>query len=535
MDYIRRLGKENNSYLDMGDKKRKFIACLLTVCVFMLVCHGFMLLNMSYSHDSLSAILGQGASFPTSLGRFLYSYLEDIRGYIAAPWWIGCISMAAIACALFFLCETLQIKSLLSMILIAGILSTNMTETASIATYMPWVDSYAIALMLCMMAVWCCKTTKWSGILFGCVLIVLSLGLYQPYAMTVIALVAIDTVLSLVKGEKLIDTLIRLIKYVVMFITAYLLYMLTAKIVLDLRNSSFSTGNNSITAVGLSAFKNISPILHETWLYFCMFMTNALKPGNYSVGLTVAFGILCMIQCVLLGWKNRTKAYLLVVGVVLVALMPFILNVQRILCGYDATYHSLMVYSIYFAYILIIALADALHLNEPQTNTESLKIGDIIVFVLTKVERIVVPVLMIIVVFTNMRFANNVYSGKYLHEKQTLSQMTKIMARAEETEGFDANTMPVLFVGSLKNNSTVGREIDTFYSILGNNGMKTAVTYSDTYYSFLYYYLGYPVVSRKAANYVSSNYAAEIQAMPVYPAAGCCRLIEGCMVIRLSK
>lgn len=531
MEHFRQLGRQNDSYLKLGDKKKMFIVCLVTVCVFMMVCHGFMLLNMSYSHDSLSAMLGQSAGFPTSLGRFLYPVLEDIRGYIAAPWWIGCISIAATGCALFFLCETLQVRSLLSVIMIAGILTTNMTETAGIATYMPWVDSYAIALMLCMMSVWFCKTTKWIGCFIGCAFIILSLGLYQPFAMTVVALAATDTVLSMIKGEKLKDILTRLVKYVVMFVAAYLLYMLIAKAVLNARNSSFSSGNNSITAISLKGFENISQMLEETWLYFCYFMTNALNPGNYSVGLTVSFGVLCAAQCVLLGWKNKTNVYMLAAGILLVALMPFILNVQRILCGDSATYHTLMVYSIYFAYILIVVLAD----NTYTDNKPSSEIGSKAAALLVTAERIIVPVLMIIVVFTNMRFANNVYSGKYLHEKQTLSQMTKIMARAEETEGFDAQTMPVLFVGSLQSNHTVGNENARFYNILGNSNAKTAVTYDETYYNFLYYYLGYPVVDRTAANYAASNCYNEIIAMPAYPAAGCCKVIEGCMVIRLSE
>lgn len=534
MEYIRKPGQQNDSYLKLGDKKKMFFVCLLTVCAFMMVCHGFMFLNMSYSHDSISSMLGQSAAFPASLGRFLYPVLEDIRGYIAAPWWIGCISMAAIAGALFFLCGTLQVKSLLSVVMIAGILTTNMTETAGIATYMPWVDSYAIALMFCMMAVWCCKTTKWLGCFIGCALIIMSLGLYQPYAITVVALAATDTVLSMVKGEKLKDVLIRLAKYAGMFIAAYLLYMLIAKAVLAAQNISFSSGNNSITAISLNGFANFSAVLNETWVYFCFFMTNALNPGRYSAGLTVALGILCLMQCVLLGWKNKTKVYMLAAGTLLAALMPFIVNVQRILCGDTAIYHTLMVYSVYFAYILMIALADNTYTDDTDKKASS-KAGQKAAALLVTAERIIVPVLIIIVVFTNMRFANNVYTGKYLHEKQTLSQMTKIMARAEETEGFDAKTMPVLFIGSLPNNSTVGKESAAFYSIIGNSNTKTAITYDETYYNFLYYYLGYPAADRTAANYVAANCWDEILAMPVYPAAGCCRIIEGCMVIRLSE
>ena len=59
--------------------------CLCAVTVFYLICHLFILMNPSYSHDALLVVSETDNAHQIALGRFLQPIYRAIRGNVTAP------------------------------------------------------------------------------------------------------------------------------------------------------------------------------------------------------------------------------------------------------------------------------------------------------------------------------------------------------------------------------------------------------------------------------------------------------------------
>ena len=147
--------------------------------------------------------------------------------------------------------------------------------------------------------------------------------------------------------------------------------------------------------------------------------------------------------------------------------------------------------------------------------------------------RYCVPVVIAFVLFCNVRYANNVYTGKYLREKTTISVMTRVMTRAEETKGYDPESMPIVIMGSLDENPVLAIPSDAYYPILGNPKRFFSITYN--YNAFLKNYMGYAMVGTDAASKEAIRDSTTYQQMPAFPKSGFAGIINGCLVVKLSE
>ena len=113
--------------------------------------------------------------------------------------------------------------------------------------------------------------------------------------------------------------------------------------------------------------------------------------------------------------------------------------------------------------------------------------------------------------------------------------MTRVLDRAEQVEGYQPGATPVALVGTLEDSTLsvphVGFEhLAALDAASGNYAM--ASEQDNTWY--MWEILGYP------CNFVSSFELSQFEEMqvvldmPVFPAAGCCQMVEGTLVIKIS-
>lgn len=146
--------------------------------------HAFIYFNVMYNSDSMM-IAGSGdAVWQISLGRYLQWVYYAFRGPIQAPWLIGALQLLYLSGAIFLIVLIFRISSKRMIIALCAVLSTYVSLTCSNATYLPWADTYMLALLLASLGAFFVFSNVggriWS-IALGAASVSLAMGLYQSY------------------------------------------------------------------------------------------------------------------------------------------------------------------------------------------------------------------------------------------------------------------------------------------------------------------------------------------------------------------
>ena len=137
--------------------KTRLLTALAATFIWGLAAHGYAFFDNNISHDSLrefhAEILGNDIKMGT--GRVLTHLYRDLLGSdVTLPWFNGVLALLWIGLAVFLAARVFQMESKTAVVLIAGIFATNITVSATAATYIHDLDSYMFAMLCSVGAVW---------------------------------------------------------------------------------------------------------------------------------------------------------------------------------------------------------------------------------------------------------------------------------------------------------------------------------------------------------------------------------------------
>lgn len=124
---------------------------LLYTLLLGLCAHGFGILNLYICHDSLFDFYDSTLAHQhqIGLGRVLEPlYREMTASGLLMPWSIGLLSFFWIGFAVFLVCKLFHLSGRMEVFLTAGIMSVNISVTAILASYTPWLAADMFALLL---------------------------------------------------------------------------------------------------------------------------------------------------------------------------------------------------------------------------------------------------------------------------------------------------------------------------------------------------------------------------------------------------
>ena len=147
------------------------------------------------------------------------------------------------------------------------------------------------------------------------------------------------------------------------------------------------------------------------------------------------------------------------------------------------------------------------------------------------------PVLCAILIFNHILFANQWYTRTDLYSRAGVSFMTRLITDIEEADGYEVGKTPVLILGLIDDNPAAytAEGFEIVSDPMVGTSHHLAISYYQTYINFFNYILGYSinlVPVNEVANYIDDPV---INAMPIYPAYGSVRLINGVLVVRFSE
>jgi len=491
-----------------------------------LAAHAYRFVNPQFSHDSL-LINQNDCAWQITLGRFLQPVYLALRGSLCAPLLTGLLATTFLFLAVYTILRLLDISSKPVAFALCGLLETHASITYTHATYLPWSDVFLLALLFSTLAVWFFFRV-YGGVWIAPVFLVLSLGLYQAHFQTALTLFLLCFLRDALAGKKAVPILLRGVLSILTLLTSLLLYAGVYQAVLWCTGVQPKAFYNSLLTVGDYTDVKILPLLLDTCLEP---LRSLLHPETFqslpAAILNGGFLVLFLVDTGMLFWqKKRPPGNGFLTLLLLVLLPPGSNAVYFISKGVE---HDLMTFSFSFFYLLPALTLERWNKEnfQPFQNMAT-KIGPIL--------RKAALTGLFLLVFWNGIFSNQVYLKKSLQEQGTLSLMTRLLDRMEQTPGYVPGETPVLVIGRL-DNGPLSTPRAGFSHISGvGSDYNFAVTYYDTFRWYCEEILGYTIqmAPQSVRNEQEKHPDPEIEAMPVFPAKGSVKMQKNRLVVRLS-
>lgn len=501
--------------------------CALYTACFTLIAHGYRYLSMGFSGDA--ALISQAGeeAYQISLGRFLQPVYWQIRGVITAPLVIGLFATMFLIVAAMSVTWVLGLTRRRDIALVCGLLAASETFAVSNATYLPWTDVYALSLMLATLGVAAFFRWRWGWLLVSPVCFFLSLAAYQSYLAVAAALLILACLCAVLRGERTASVWLTGVRACASLLLGLALYALVLRVVLSAWGLTASQDYNGVGRVGMVPLDQIASLLETTYLTPLRYLFDPTSPDviPWHVRVIPAWLNLLLLACaaVLLVLRLRhVRPGAVLTALFLLAAFPLGVNFVEFIA--QGIVNGLMIYAYGFFYVLCVALV------APDIRTDAA--------LQPRPERWLcglTTLLLMAVIGVNTVSSNQMSFKRDLEFSSTLSVVTRILDRAEQTEGYVPGETPVVLVGILPS-SPVSMERPGFEEIARHQGMR--YTYAASYETSTYWYLQMTLgakvnlVSHEERRVLSGR--SEVEQMPVFPQEGCCAMIEDKLYIRIN-
>lgn len=396
-----------------------------------------------------------------------------------------------------------------------------------------------LALLDAAFAAWLLTRARgWLRFPLAVLFLVCSLGHFQSYVEVAIVLVMLALYRELLAGKSPATVFRSGIAAVATLLVAGLCYYVAVHIVWSATGIEPSTQYNSLQNINKIAESSIPVLLARTWLFF---FDSLARPNITNSSLTGAFylilGVYILAQTVLMIRKRRLEKQSVALLLLLLVLFPLGCNCVFFLS--NGLKHSLMTYSFVFFDVWALTLYDLAKENNNSQEETSDRDLSIVSESKAWLKSYAVPALCGLLILNRILFANALYLKFDLQDRATLSLMTRMVDRIEQTPGYKIGETPVLIVRHIDQNPCIRRTNN--FGMLNDlflRGHRSSVTYPETFENYFEYVLNYPiqyVPREKMTEYIEKLGVEAIQKMPIFPERGGVALIDGVLVVRLSE
>lgn len=496
--------------------------CGFFTLLFSLLAHGCRYYSLCFSGDAMLLTQQGQAVYQSTLGRYLQPVYWLLRGEITVPPVIGLFATVFLFLSCVLMAELFRLDKKRDIALLSALLVTHETLAVSNATYLPWTDVYALALLFAAAGAYVFLRGG-ACTLLSIPLFFFSLGLYQSYLPAAAVIIILVLIRRTLDGAKPKDTFLTGLAACGCILAALILYAAVLHIVMDALNSSVSYDYNGVGALDHFSFDRIGEYLAQTVLTPILFLfvpgasdvifchTPAVSP--YLNLILLAFcGIMLLPRAKAL--PAASKGMLLLLVLLLIPAMNFVQFIAQGLVS------GLTIYAYVFFDIAALLLASSA-LNTRNSFCRLAARG--------------AQLLLCVVIAQNTFLSNQLAFKRDVEWSSTLSAMTRVLDRIEQTEGYVAGETPVVLVGILTS-STISMTHPGFEPLEGYQGAR--YTYAASYESAARWYLKMALGAR--VNLAEDDAALiqsaqpEISSLTLFPDAQCCQIIDGVLYIRLG-
>lgn len=481
--------------------------------------HAYRYMTLGFTDDSVEIVQRTDRYWQIALGRWMQPVYWELRGDIVAPYLIGLLSCLFLGAAVCLIVHMLDLRSKGSIAMLCALLAGNATLTFSNATYISWSDVYMLALLLAVAA-----AAAWARgggyTLLSPALLCASLALYQSYFQVAVLLCLVVLCRRAAQKEDLRRLIGAGFLALGILLAGLLLYDASVRVVGWKTGIARSTTYNGIGNVGGYDLSEIPGLICDTWLFPFRYFLNP-ETNNPAVSAVLYLGLMALTIPALIALVRMRRLDAAHAGfmVVMTALMPLGMDVVYFICkGFS---HTLMIYAffVFFAYPLWL-------LEQLWREGKGLWL------------RWAAAAAVSLLFLNNAVYANQQYVRRDLEFQSTLSVMTRVIDRAEQTEGYEPGYTPVAIVGTMYDSPLVLDRpgFESLYAVNATANNNHYATSSEEFYpDYFWRILGYPF--NFVGEYERGRIAEkpEVRDMPAFPAKDSVKMIDGTLVIRLGN
>lgn len=490
-------------------EKQRLRVIFLATLFWGLIAHGYALLNFTISHDSMNEFYafsqmgyysGTAAQWKIALGRFFAPVYQLIfRGETVAPWFSGLLALLWIGLAVWVTAQIFDIRSRGMLILTSGIFTVNLSVIALTAGYLHDLDADMFAVLLAVLAVLLWKRGG-KGSLLAVPALILAMSIYQSMLSMYISFVIFVSILYLLAGRDVKAVFADGMKAIGLMAVGGVLYFVISKLVCSLCGITLTQQENGMANM-LSGGRNLVSLLTGTFLSWADIFVFCIPRTNLLPHIFLFLAALWAVVTALRSKELTMPAKLLTVA--LGILMPFGMNVAAFLNNGEV--HLLMLLAGWFVYLLVLLLC-----RSPKM-------------------KLLCMALVCLILFSNVRFANEIYTRKDIERQATLACMTRVVDRLEQEEDYLPGITQVVILGTPQVSAVPGYRES--YDLTGSL-FPTPITTEDFYGAYFRYVLRYPIQICDPGR--RAELAAQADGLDAFPAKNCITWIDGVLVLKMS-
>lgn len=472
----------------------------------------FCFVNKLEIMDDLACMFGQGATL--SSGRWGLDIIKYFTPSVSLPWLNGILSLLLISLAACLVIKIFEIRNMLLRILLPAVLATFPSQTCTFA-YMFTTVQYALSLLLAVSSVYLLAEGRdIKHIVSGCAVLVLAMGIYQPYVATAAAYLVVYVIFLAVKArmseKKILRKGVHFLGCLVTSLAVY--YGITVAV-----QKLCGTGMNEY---GGSTLNGIGDVLFGIRVAYTSFLGYFLKgyydlvPTAFSKFVHIVCGaaVIAILAVHFFSMDDRKKRRNLILIVLLcMVLLPPAVNAVRIISSMT---HNLMLFSVTSVYVLAAVATD--NCLRGTASKIPLVAGDFI------------SVCIAAVICTNVYFANTVYFQMFMKVEQAESFYTSAISEIMRDGDFCENSK-IAFVGS--------NDILYEFPMIETDslsGIREGIVGTYSQREFVRCFLG---LDLNICGWDDTDILAEdsrVADMPSYPYHGCIQKIDDYYVVKLG-
>lgn len=515
-----------------GFLPKNALSCFLSAVVVGLIVHLFMFTNKLPNVDDLAYTRSFGESFSNlASGRFLLGPIFALTGNVSSPMLIGVLSLLMIGCSAVLVVDVLRIRNRF-LCMLTGALMAVFPSVSTTFAYMFTSFAYFLSFFLVCLGVYLVRRLRWIGLIFGSILVFLSLGIYQAYLPFAAGLYCMSILVDILEGETDKKALLlEGLRMVLLFSLGVALYFLCTNILLSITGVELNSYQGLSSMGGLPIAQLPSLILHAYREIAAYFFLDSFQIHGTALSIVfVVGGALSVGMLIWLVWKKKLyqNVFSFLVFLLLLVALPAVLAANYILAS-QGVVHLLMLYS--YALVLIFPLAllqQLLDLGDLRPGQRCLGIRGCY---------LLCALLLCMSGFSFASWANRAYLQLHFVYEQEYAYGVKLSMRIEETEGFVPD-MPICFVGR-QADSGIPATLPNFHT-----GNPIGIAQEDYLFlkpwanwQYLRYYLGTSVTAVKPGqvNECAEKYPEILLDMPLYPAEGSIRVLDGVLFVKIGN
>ena len=498
--------KQNISPLDslwlwvntfLAENKVPFLAAFITG----LVAHGYAFTNKLVNHDEVESLFGKGATITS--GRWGLELVKVLFPDWSMPWIYGLVSLVLISLAVCLAVRLLAIRSKPLQAILAMLVLSFPSLTGNFS-FMFTSSAYALSFFLAILSVWLFLKGGRLNVLFSVVCLIFALSMYQAYIAVAASLFVVLMIARALDGVSIKDNVLYGLKALVMMGLSIAVYYAMCLLVFKFTGAEFNSYVTENVTGNVSMLRKVR-MAYDAFFYVFQFRNFYIISTEASRYIHILLALVAIV-----GLVSAKKLPNVCMAAFLVALLPLSICCMYLIMSNESI-HTLVMYSFVAVYMLLAVVLERLEIKP------------------AAIIKDITALLLMVVVVSNVYFANMVYLKMDLQYENAKSFYTTLMTQVKETEGFDENSR-LAIIGKQDNLLHSFPQLDT--ELLLGPARDLVNIYSRE--NFIKYYLGFDIPFATEAELSALQEDARVQAMAEYPYYGSVIKVDDFIVVKLG-